>query len=288
MSDWLNRLEARYRGEQQTLAPAAVIVPYGGTDNYRYRAWRAVLRFYTREFPGWAVYTSSSLQVGSAEFSRAAEVNRLAAQAREPVIVVNDADTLCRPENVMRAYRLAVEKPGLVRAYSRYQRLSRGATDTLFGPWTPEPYQAALSAPDNWFEWEQEPAYAHGCAITRRECFEQVGGYDPKFVGWGYEDCAAELIYDAHFEPDRRVQGDLVHFWHPDAGGGEDSRRNADLYYRLYEPYRGDAAALLAARWMTAEEAGGRLGVPVPDHHAGLSGGTLPPEIAASQKEQSE
>ncbi len=257
-------LGTRYQGTQQTLAPAAVIVPYGGTDNYRYRARRAVLAYYRANFPGWQVYTSSSVQppyLTAELFSRAAEVNRLAAMAREPVLVINDADTLCPPENVMDAYRQALALPGLVRAYSRYRKLKREETDQIYamveidGPMLSPAWQQALTTPDSGIEWEQEPAYAHGCAITQRACFEQVGGYDPKFVGWGYEDCAAELIFAAHFESDRRVQGDLIHFWHPGAGGEASERRNRDLYYRLYEPWRENAERLLEARNMSWEQA---------------------------------
>jgi len=61
---------------------------------------------------------------------------------------------------------------------------------------------------------------------------------------------AAELLYDAWW-PDRRVQGDLFHLWHPNVQDptNEDETRNFALYYDLYEPRRGDPEGLLAARF---------------------------------------
>ena len=48
-----------------------------------------------------------------------------------------------------------------------------------------------------------------------RECWDQLGGYDEAYVGWGMEDRdlnrRAEELW-----PTRRVPGELIHMWHGD------------------------------------------------------------------------
>lgn len=217
----------------------AVVIPYGGKDEWRERALAHVGAFYQYEFPDWRVIVSGD---DGERFSRARACNAGVADTRAEVVVINDADTLCPPASVREAVRLATEAPGLVRAYSRYRRLTQDATAEL------ATYKEALAAPDEAIYWQQEPAFAHGCAVLQRDCYETVGGYDPRFEGWGYEDMAAELLFDA-FWPDRRIQGDLFHLWHPNAETPEDRERNERLYYQEYEPKRGDREALLAMRF---------------------------------------
>ena len=142
----------------------------------------------------------------------------------------------------MRWLTMAAAEQGLVRAYTRYRRLSQTATAAL------ATYKEALAATDEDVEWEQDVAYAHGCAVIRRDCFDKVGGYDPRFEGWGYEDCALEKITDALWS-DRRVAGDLYHLWHPGGWNFADELRNSKLYHERYERLAGNPEQLLAARF---------------------------------------
>lgn len=215
----------------------AVIIPFESDDPHRVAALLTVLSFYATEFPDWPVMTSPDPD--SPPFSRARAINAAARATDADILVINDADSLTTPDAMLEAVKLA-ERPGLVRAYTSYRRLTRDATEAL----TPDGYLDAFQGP---FDWEMENAHAHGCVAVRRDCFEQVGGYDPKFQGWGYEDLAAEMLYDA-FWPDRRVAGDLVHLWHPAVSEGPDVDANAALYYGRYEQRRGDREGLLALR----------------------------------------
>jgi hypothetical protein len=221
------------------MASVAVVIPYGGDDPHRAAAAAHVRAFYRYEFPDWQVAHGFYIQE---PFSRARAVNAGIAATDAEIVIVNDADTLCPPSQVREAVRLAEERGGLVRAYTRYRRLSAAASEACVT------YKDALAAPDESFEWEQDPAYAHGCAVAQAKCWKAVGGYDPRFEGWGYEDCAAELIFNALW-PDRRVPGDLVHLWHPGGWTVEDEHRNSKLYHELYERNAGSAASLIAARF---------------------------------------
>lgn len=215
----------------------AVIIPFCSDDPHRLAAFLIVLAFYKTEFPEWEIIAGGD---DTKPFSRAASINMAAEQTAADIIVINDADSLCESQRIAESVESALTRPGLVRAYTSYRRLSREASEVL----TPATYLDAWQGP---FDWEMENAHAHGCIAVQRECFNQVGGYDEKFRGWGYEDLAAEMLYDA-FWPDRRTEGTLVHLWHPSISEGPDVDRNAELYYQRYSRLRGNAEALLALR----------------------------------------
>jgi predicted glycosyltransferase involved in capsule biosynthesis len=74
--------------------------------------------------------------------------------------------------------------------------------------------------------------------IVPRDLYEEVGGYDERFVGWGWEDlaffwaCATMAGYD-------RVGGAVYHLWHPqsraDTYESPHYRANEELGHRYME-----------------------------------------------------
>lgn len=109
------------------------------------------------------------------------------------VIVFNDADTLVPPDSIRAAVELAQTVPGLVYGYTLYVRLDREGK-----------VERELWAPPSM-----------GSAAISRVCFEEVGGFDEAYEGWGYEDCDfAERC--ARLWKTRRVDGPAEHLWHGD------------------------------------------------------------------------
>lgn len=185
----------------------AILTAYGGDDPDRVRAYGLVRDYFATEFPDWlhvnAEAWSEEGWIDPELFSRSAAVNEAASLAPgADVYVLNDADSLCPPEQVRAMVELALE-PGPVLAFghTRYRRLTMEASRALTS------YGEAFAGP---FDYLLENAQANGCCAIRRELFEQVGGYDERYQGWGYED----LAFNGNFEQ-RRVEGDLVHLWHP-------------------------------------------------------------------------
>jgi hypothetical protein len=52
------------------------------------------------------------------------------------------------------------------------------------------------------------------CIAVPRAVFEDLGGFDERFRGWGYEDMAFQSIIVGLY-PWGRVEGDVIHLWHP-------------------------------------------------------------------------
>jgi hypothetical protein len=54
--------------------------------------------------------------------------------------------------------------------------------------------------------------------VVPREAFEMVGGWDPRFRGWGGEDYAAMVATDALYYPHKTLSDQVLHLWHPAIG----------------------------------------------------------------------
>ncbi len=224
----------------------AVIIPYGRPEPWRDRALRFVWAYWRENFPDWPLQLSRDERL---PFRKASAQNTAAAglPGEIELLVFADADSVCRPESVRRLVELARAEPGQVLGFTRYQRLSRAATERLAS------YHDALAPDEGMIEWEMLNSGSHGLMAIRRDCFAQVGGLDPKFVGWGAEDLAFDIICDAHW-PTRRVEGTLTHLWHPRAVGsdggpapGPEEAANLGLY-QLYVACAGDRSSLQELR----------------------------------------
>ncbi len=109
------------------------------------------------------------------------------------MVLRNDADTVTPLPQMVKAVEMAAEEPGLVFAFTNYVRLDRNGRR-----------ERVLHKPP-----------AHSFAAISRACWDELGGYDEGFHGWGMEDREfnrrAERLW-----PIRRVSGEVLHFWHGD------------------------------------------------------------------------
>lgn len=131
--------------------------------------------------------------------------NAVAAQADAEVLIFCDADTA--PRDLAQVH-LAVAHAGAGGwAWTDiYWAMVRG--------WWPETIHETWPVPadEEWkYRYTESPG---GMQIVSRGTFEQIGGWDPAFRGWGYEDDAFGYAMTAVCGPGARLV-DVVHLWHP-------------------------------------------------------------------------
>lgn len=142
------------------------------------------------------------------------------------VVVFNDADSICPPEQIRAAIMLASAQPGLVFAYDLYCRWTQQATEKWCAsadPWN------ELGKPIPSLAFDGKPIFNSGsmaCVAISRACFEEVGGFDESYVGWGYEDLDFAWRCNKLW-PNRRVSGPVYHLWHGDRND-DDSPTDSD------------------------------------------------------------
>lgn len=206
-------------------------------DPWRDRLWRYVRSGLVRDVD-WPIFEGLS---ESGPFNRAAAIN---SAARRPwrIAVILDADTVIDPAR-LRAGVNAARKGVLVLPHDRFRSLTRRSTgQVLSGRILPE---------DGQVRWVR-PETKSSCLCIGRDLWEEVGGFDERFRGWGFEDAA---FYAAcrQLAGVQRIGGPVHHLWHPRSPEKDprsaDYARNRELAER-YKGAQGRAAikALLAER----------------------------------------
>jgi N-terminal domain of galactosyltransferase len=166
---------------------------------WRDRLWRYVRAHLSRTVD-WEVVESFH-EVGP--FNRAAAINA-AAQRPWRVAVILDADTVVDGPR-LRAGVNAARQGLLVLPHDSFRSLTKRATNEVLGGRI-SPEEAAV-------RWVK-PETKSSCLCVGRELWEEVGGFDERFRGWGWEDAA---FYAAcrQLAGVQRIGGPVHHLWHP-------------------------------------------------------------------------
>lgn len=163
-------------------------------------------------------------------FNRSLAINQAAELAGHwDVAIILDADVLIDPRCVTDAIQVAVQTDGLVVAGDKRIHLSRKGTDQILkgfaGSWEQTGFQEKTYT-DHW----------SSCIVITRKLWDAVGGFDPLFQGWGYEDdafrCACETMADRTM---LEVAGTIWHLWHPmntHHSAREGNKTRADRYWK--------------------------------------------------------
>lgn len=187
---------------------AAVLIPAGvAADEWRARALDYVQAWWARHFPQLPVHLGDS----GDPWSKGAAVDaalELADGAQ--VLILADADSfLFDPVDVRRALELADGGEPWIVPHRLVYRLRERETVRLQAEPDTKPRLG----------WTHRPAYegpaGGGITIVRRDAFELVGGIDRRYLGWGGEDLSFGWALETLAGPVHRLDGALVHLWHP-------------------------------------------------------------------------
>lgn len=145
-------------------------------------------------------------------FNRSAALNTASRLAGDwDVAVIIDADVICEPNRVKQAVDLAHYSGKLVIPHDVRKDLdSRGSQLVI-----------------NWYEgsWERYvrkryPMMVSGVIVEPRRLWDEIGGFDEQFRGWGYEDTAHAAAAETYGGGILRMPGELWHLFHPTAREG--------------------------------------------------------------------
>jgi glycosyltransferase involved in cell wall biosynthesis len=229
------------------------LVPFRSNgDEHRQRAFDYVVSS-LRSFP------DSEIVIGNnvGEFNRSRARNLAALRAKGDVFVFLDADSVIDDHGYILSAIHIAHRSGWCLPFSTYASLTEQCTLLYIGDEDiPDPY-----------EWDDinhhyyehvfpsretpEPAVA-GCVVVSRAAFEAVGGYDERFIGWGFEDRAFIRSLEVMVKPMLRGSGTIYHLWHPhpeeECFGQPHMRENQELWFRYRDANFSQMAALIKER----------------------------------------
>lgn len=211
-----------------------ILVPRRAGVEEREELWTFTRSWWTDILPEWPIIEGHH-DVGP--FNRSAAINTAAARAGEwDVAVIIDGDILANPDAVRSAVDIAAATGAMVLAGDERIMLSKQGTRRII-----DGYRG------NWrVKGIQERVYTDGCSccvVVSRALWEKAGGFDPLFVGWGFEDIAFRVACETLTgKPMVKLSSEMFHLWHTTSH--ENNQRSP-----LYQANSERCDRYKAARW---------------------------------------
>lgn len=158
-------------------------------------------------------------------FNRAAARNAGVRASTSRVVAVVDADNLLAPD-MLHSAALKAERTGrLVKPFTTFGYLDQPSTDAY--------YEHGGLHGATWEGDGPQTGFAGGSYVIRRDIWDDLGGFDEQFQGWGAEDDAFTITAEKALGPVLTTAGPCYHLWHPSPG----RVTSPENYQRLMEVY---------------------------------------------------
>jgi hypothetical protein len=217
----------------------AICVPRRSDGGTRDMLWRWVRSRLERLHPEWPIVEGHH---ENGRMNRAAARNTAARLARPwDVAVFFDADCFAPPAQVAAAADQAAESGQMVVASTTCRLLSRAGTANVLA-----------GRPARTWHLKREMVAPSGCFAVPSSLWDEVGGQDERFVGWGFED-RAFLIACATLAGVERIAGPMWHLWHPIAADKRKGDPGYEANLRLVGRYKAANGDVAAVRQILAE-----------------------------------
>lgn len=190
-------------------ASVAVIVPYRSDNGHRDRIWlEQVQPFWKTMFPEWTI------SVGIHEegpFNRSKAINTAVNQIKKhDVYIIVDNDSLPDPIAVEQAVVTCQVTQYPTVAHTQRLMLKQGITFEILGGRKTVGDVKQSDIQDTYYE------SVSCCLVITRDMWESTGGFDERFVGWGFEDSAFAIALSIVTGGKYILKVDAVnfHLWH--------------------------------------------------------------------------
>jgi hypothetical protein len=185
-----------------------------------------LLRYWEAQLPGAEIIIGSDPDYDKT-FSKSVAVNDAARRAKGDVFVIVDGDGFIAVESVLHCVKeiRKARKKGRnlwFVPYRQFYRLTEEASRLLLASSPADPYPFSEPVESEFTLKDNDPKIGHWYGamiqIMPREAFEQVGGWDERFRGWGGEYHAAMRAMDTLYWLHKTLPGQVLHVWHPQIG----------------------------------------------------------------------
>lgn len=203
----------------------SIIIPFRCPDknNRRTHNFNWLKKYWKYQLPGAEVIVGHDHRI-DLPFSKSTAVNNAAAKATGDVFVIVDADGYVSIEAILecakqiRRARSRGHRLWYV-PYRQFYRLTEEASNRVLESSSRRPYQFSTPPPLDAILDTSGSQHGHWFGaliqIMPKEAFEEVGGWDNRFRGWGGEDHAAMRAMDTLYWHHKTLPGQVLHLWHP-------------------------------------------------------------------------
>jgi hypothetical protein len=178
---------------------------------HRDEVWAYCKARWERLFPDWPIYEGHHEE---GLFNRSAAVNGAATDAGDwDVAIVLDSDVMLSKSWLQKAVKETIKTDKVTWPHTRIRNMGEDdakrvlKTNRDFGDEIDQREIDLLVERTNPISWSC-------CIVIPRSVYDALGGFDERFQGWGFEDMAFQSAVCGLFGWNR-LQGEIVHFWHP-------------------------------------------------------------------------
>lgn len=201
-------------------------------------------------------------------FSKTTAVNDAYTRAKGDVLVIADADSWVEPANLLLGIEYALRHDVLVIPWSESWRLTPEDSEAIMAQSPDVQNPLTKQIKDRCTDFRPAPETGAMMLVLKRECFERVGGMDPRFRGWGSEDVAFAIACQTMLGMNKVMLGPAWSLWHSRSRNEkgvrvwdkDDGYRNRALVRRYQQAYR--SVEMMAALCAEHELPGHPISVP--------------------------
>jgi hypothetical protein len=192
-------------------ASTVLLVPRRDDGGHRDALWKWARARWERYFPDVPIFEGHHVE---GPFNRSAAVNTAARLAGSwDLGIVIDSDILVRVTQLRAAIERARETGRVTWAHRRWRGISEEWTDSLIR------HETDLGAEIDELDIDvlverTNPISWSCCVVIPRRVWDDMGGFDERFIGWGFEDMAFKSLVQGLYGWER-IEGDVIHLWHP-------------------------------------------------------------------------
>lgn len=196
-----------------------LLVPRRDDGGHRDRLWEWCRARWERYFPDLPIYEGHH---DDGPFNRSAAINRAAriadADGRWDIGIVIDSDVFLTVRQVRKAIATAQRTGRVTWGHRRWRGFSEDQTRRVIHPRDPIDFGPDIDRDDMDIYVERTNPISWSCFVAfPRPVWDAIGGFDERFVGWGFEDMAVKaLVTGLHGW--ERIDADVYHLWHPRSG----------------------------------------------------------------------
>lgn len=181
-----------------------IIIPWRDSGcEYRLKHFNFLCKYYGQRF---------DIVIGDNDgiFTRAGARNAGVAKSTSQVLAIIDADTYIPLNKLESAINFANNNNKLVRPFERIWYLTEDGTNKLYANGFTD-FSHVYDGSQIGMAFIGSPG---GAFVLHRRLWEQEGGFDERFVGWGGEDNAFTNHYNIRFGI-KVIGVDAFHLYHP-------------------------------------------------------------------------
>jgi glycosyltransferase involved in cell wall biosynthesis len=206
----------------------SIIIPFRSSNpnNQRTRNFEWLFQYWSEHLPGAEIIEGHDPEEDK-PFSKSVAINCAVKKSTGDVLVIVDADGYISAEVVLKCVQEIRKARSRGRRlwfvpYRRFYRLTQKASSALLASSPSNPKQFSCPPSEEHTQGDTDPSVGHWYGamiqIMPREAFSLVGGWDPRFRGWGGEDHAAMRAMDTLYWPHKTMPVQVLHVWHPQLG----------------------------------------------------------------------